>query len=76
MKARSSSRKARSRKKWTITVHSSFQEADDYDREYWMSRTPAERLREAERRTAAMAKVNLHPDLRRFLRSAICEMVR
>lgn len=32
-----------------LRVFDSFEEADRHDREYWWSRTPAERLRELER---------------------------
>jgi hypothetical protein len=36
-------------KRGQLHVYSSFAEAEQADREYWWSRTPAERLRELER---------------------------
>jgi hypothetical protein len=39
----------RTRRHWRIKTYSSFEEAEQAEREYWWSRTPAERMRELER---------------------------
>jgi hypothetical protein len=46
---RSQKKTRKSRGKWSMRVFDSMKEADDADREYWWSRTPAERMRELER---------------------------
>lgn len=43
------SSKTPAKRKAALRIFNSMQEADAADREYWWSRTPAHRLREAER---------------------------
>jgi hypothetical protein len=46
-KASRTTKKAKS--KWSLQTFDSFAEADKADREYWWSRSPAQRMRELER---------------------------
>ena len=46
-KASKTSRQTKS--KWSLKVFDSFEAADKADREYWWSRSPAQRMRELER---------------------------